>query len=202
MRRERDETFLAECFVEITEVRPEARAPFSCDRPRRTKWRSTSLSREFQMPSPLPYLGFARSQGQRMRRDKGASVNREIEPAKHFRQQMFVRFAKLIADVRRDARFDAACTQTNQKQSDREHRSLPNCNSPGSGHAREREVAQAVDDRQRENGPIFAQPAVGDDRAENRKKVYAENEVMRCTCTPRSNSSARAHQTDSKCNAP
>jgi hypothetical protein len=92
---------------------------------------------------------------------------------------MFVRIAKLIANVRRHARFNPACTQTNQKQSDRQHRSLPNCNPPGSGHARQREITQAVDERQRENSPIFAQPAVGDDRAENRKKVNAENEVMR-----------------------
>ena len=92
---------------------------------------------------------------------------------------MFVRFAKLIANVRRHARFNATCPQANQKQSDRQHRSLPNCNPPGSGHAREREIAQAIDHREREDSPIFAQPAVGDDRAENREKVNAENEVMR-----------------------
>ena len=62
---------------------------------------------------------------------------------------MFVRFAELIANVGRDARLDPACTQTNQNQSDRQHGALPNGNSPGSGHARQREITQAIDDRER-----------------------------------------------------
>src|SRR5205823_1340736 len=79
--------------------------------------------------------------------DKRTSVNREIEPAKHLLEQMLVRFAKLIANIGRYAWFDATCAQTNQRQSYCEHRPLSYGHSPGSGHARECQVAQAVNDR-------------------------------------------------------
>ena len=92
---------------------------------------------------------------------------------------MLVRFAELIANVGRDTRLDSTGAQTNQEQSDCEHRPLPDGNSPGSGHAGERKIAQAVNERERQDGPIFAEQTVGNDRAKNREKVNAENEVMR-----------------------
>ena len=39
--------------------------------------------------------------------DEGAGVDGKIKPAENLREQMFVRFAKLIANVRRNARFNA-----------------------------------------------------------------------------------------------
>src|SRR4029077_540436 len=116
-------------FRADNQAQPAARAPFSCDRPRKTKSRSTSRSQGFQMPS-RPVLRIAEKPGTKKRRNERAGVNREIEPAKHFRKQMFVRIAKLIANVRRYAWFDPACTQTNKRQSYYEHRPLPNGDSP------------------------------------------------------------------------
>jgi hypothetical protein len=175
---EGDETFLAKCFAQITKSSRRHVHHFLATAPEKQSRDQHRDPRNSKCP-PRSVLRIAEKPGTKKRRNEGAGVNREIEPAKHFRQQMFVRIAKLIANVCRHAWFNAACPQTNQKQSDRQHRSLANRNPPGSGHAREREIAQAVDDREREDGPIFAQPAVGDDRAENREKVNAENEVMR-----------------------
>src|SRR5438874_22277 len=40
--------------------------------------------------------------------NEGAAVNRKIKPAKNLREQMFVRFAKLITNVGRNAWFNPA----------------------------------------------------------------------------------------------
>ena len=92
---------------------------------------------------------------------------------------MTVRFAKLIADVGRNAWFDAARAQTDQHQSKCELCSLPDCHSPGGGHAGQCQVAQAVNEGKRQDRPIFADPPVGDNRAEDRKEIDAEDEIMR-----------------------
>src|SRR5881398_2170761 len=92
---------------------------------------------------------------------------------------MFVGFTELIADVGRDAWLNSACAQTNEHQSSREHGSLPDGDSPRTGHARESKIAQTVSDRQRQNRPIFADPAVCDDRAKNRKEIDTEHEIVR-----------------------
>ena len=103
---------------------------------------------------------------------------------------MPVGFAELIANVGRYTRLDAAGTGANEKQSDRKHRALSDGDSPRRGHAREGEIAQAVNDRERKDGPIFTEYPVGDNRPENWQEVDAEHEIMRGTCTPHSNSSA------------
>ena len=69
------------------------------------------------------------------RRNEGAGVNRKIKPTKHFREQMLVRFAELIADVGRDTWLDSARAEANQDQADRQHGALPDGNSPRSVHA-------------------------------------------------------------------
>src|SRR5437764_15234414 len=92
---------------------------------------------------------------------------------------MLVGFAKLIANISRHAWFNAPGAQTNQEQSDREHRPLSDGNSPRSRHARERQVAQAINNGERQNRPIFAEPTVCQNRPENRKEIVAELEIMR-----------------------
>src|ERR1700738_3063892 len=47
-------------------------------------------------------------------------VNRQIEPAEYFGEQMLVPFAKLIADVCGNARFDSACADRTQAQPEKE----------------------------------------------------------------------------------
>ncbi len=56
---------------------------------------------------------------------------------------------------------------------------MPDCNSPGSRHAGEREIAQAVNDRKGKDRPVFAEPTVGQNRAEDWKEIDAEHEIMR-----------------------
>src|SRR5205823_10286024 len=135
--RERDQTFFAECFAQITKSSRRHVHHFLATAPEKQSRDQHRDSRDSKCPS-RSVLWIAEKPGTKKRRNERAGVNREIEPAKHFRQQMFVRFAKLIANVRRYAWFDAACTQTNQKQTDREHRSLPNCDPRRSSHARKR----------------------------------------------------------------
>ena len=63
---------------------------------------------------------------------------------------MLVRIAKLIADVRGHARFNAACPQQIRK-SDRQHRSLTDCDPTEAVSVYgERKITEAVDDRQPE----------------------------------------------------
>src|SRR4029077_12038241 len=127
--RERDETFLAECFSQITKSRRRYVHHLFATDPEKQSRDQHRDPRDSKCPS-RPVLRIAEKPGTKKRRNEGAGVNREIEPAKHFRQQMFVRVAKLIANVCRYAWFDAACTQTDKRQSYYEHRPLPNGNSP------------------------------------------------------------------------
>jgi hypothetical protein len=60
---------------------------------------------------------------------------------------VFVRFAKLIADVRGDARLDPAGAQRNQPKTDGQHLLLTEADAPGGVHEGESEMAQAVNDR-------------------------------------------------------
>src|SRR5205814_10255169 len=123
---QRDETFLTECFAEITKPSRRYVHHFLATAPEKQSRDQHCDPRDSKCPS-RSVLWIAEKPGTKKRRNERAGINREIEPAKHFRQQMFVRIAKLIANVRRHARFNAACTQANQKQSDCEHCSLPNC---------------------------------------------------------------------------
>ena len=50
---------------------------------------------------------------------------------------------------------------------------------PRSRHASKSQIAQAVDDGERQNGPILAEQTVGEDRAKDRESVNAHHEIMR-----------------------
>ena len=91
---------------------------------------------------------------------------------------MFVRFAELVADIGRDARLDSARADTNQCETDRQHGALPNANAPRSVHAGQGETAETIDDREPEDGSIFPEPAVGNDRADDGKVINAGDEIV------------------------
>ena len=84
---------------------------------------------------------------------------------------MFVRLAKLIADIGGNAWFDAAGAQDKSGTIRREHYALADGDSPRRGHAREREVAETVNNRQRQNRPILAEPT----RRPKSRRELAEN---------------------------
>lgn len=111
-------------------------------------------------------------------RNEGASVNRKIKPTKHFREQMLVGFAELITNIGRNAGLDSARADADQCEADRQHGALPNGNAPRSVHKREGQTAKTVNDGEPEDGSIFTEPAIGNDRANYRKIIDAGDEVM------------------------
>src|SRR5262245_30350674 len=107
----RFQAFLAECFFQIAKT--------SCRHvnhlPSAAPEEQSSDNHRYAGNSKRPTWSPPRIRKKpwtKKRRDKGTSVDREIEPTKHFRQQMLVGVAELIANVGRNAWFDAAGAQT------------------------------------------------------------------------------------------
>src|SRR5207244_7849380 len=92
---------------------------------------------------------------------------------------MYVQYAKLISDVARHTWLNSAGAEADQNQADQEHHTLADGDTPCGSHACKRQIAQTVNNGQRKNRPILAEKAVGENRAENRKKINAEHEQMR-----------------------
>ncbi len=80
---------------------------------------------------------------------------------------MLVRFAKLITDIRRDARLDAASASGNQNQPDGQDPFLAEGDGQRGVHEGESEMSEAVNDGEIKDRPVFAEPAVGQNRADN-----------------------------------
>src|SRR6476619_1842587 len=70
---------------------------------------------------------------------------------------------KLVPDVRGDARFDAASAQSNEEKAEAqpEPRMIE----------REHAVTDAIEQREREDRPKFANKGVGQDRSENTEEI-------------------------------
>ena len=117
-------------------------------------------------------------------RDERAGINREIEPAKNFREQVFVRVAELIAHIRRDARLDAAGTERDQPE--------PNHQSHPGVIQRERKMTEAVNDREPENRLIFADESFRQNRAEDRAGNKPQRRRGRNSAAPPRRSSGPA----------
>src|SRR5437763_9277151 len=92
---------------------------------------------------------------------------------------MFIRFAKLIADVGRYTWLNSSGAEADQSQADQEHHALANGDTPCGSHACKRQIAQTVNNRQRKNGPILTEKTVGENRTENWQKINAKHEKMR-----------------------
>src|SRR5690348_2962161 len=92
---------------------------------------------------------------------------------------MLVGLAELIADIGGNARLNSAGSKADQDQADQKHYSLANGDSPRRGHTRERQIAYAVNNRQRKDRPILAEKPVGENRADNWQKINAKHEQMR-----------------------
>ena len=90
--------------------------------------------------------------------DAGAKIDREVEPAIEFRQQMLVRFTELVTDVGRDTRLDHAGADRRQKQTEEETGSR-------SVHSH-RDIPDAIKEREIDDRLVFGQPDVGDQRSE------------------------------------
>lgn len=84
---------------------------------------------------------------------------------------MLVAGAELIAQMCGHAWFDAARTNGDQEQAKKKTHSRI--------VQRQGKVAQAVHDRQREDGSVFTEQPVRDDRSENRQKIDPENKFMK-----------------------
>ena len=91
---------------------------------------------------------------------------------------MLVRVTKLIADVRRNARLDAAGADRDQDKAHRQYPFLAERDSEGGVHRGEGEMAKAVNHREIKDSPVFAPPAIGQDRAEERHPVNRRDELV------------------------
>src|SRR5215471_9397091 len=103
----RFQAFLAECFFQIAKA---SRRDVN-HLPSATPEEQSSDDHRYAGNSKRPTWSpprIRKKPGTKERRNEGTSVNREIEPTKHFRQQMLVGVAELIADVGGNARFDSA----------------------------------------------------------------------------------------------
>src|SRR5947207_14219485 len=91
---------------------------------------------------------------------------------------MFVRLPELIADIGRDAGLDSARADTNQAKTDRQHGALSNGNATRSVQESEGKAPETIDNREPEDGSIFPEPAVGNDRADDGKVINAGDEIV------------------------
>src|SRR6185436_17692907 len=87
----RKETFLAECFFQITEAGRRHVDHFLATAPEEQSSDDHRYAGNSKRPTRSP-LRIRKQPGTKKRRNERAGVNREIEPAKHFREQMPVRF--------------------------------------------------------------------------------------------------------------
>ena len=83
--------------------------------------------------------------------EEGTEIDGEVEPVVDFAEEMLVTRAKLIADVSRDAGFDAARADADQEQSSVE----PVFGFPLESHEGKSGVAEAIDDAKDHDGAIF-----------------------------------------------
>ena len=104
---------------------------------------------------------------------EGAEIDGEVEPAEDLGKKVLVRRSELIAHVGRDAGFDPARPDRDQRETDRQaHTSVVD---------RESKMPEAVDDRQRDDRPILAQQTVGEQCTDQWKEIDggAEQVVIR-----------------------
>ena len=94
--------------LQITETGGRDVDEFLAAEPRRKSSRSPSRHPGMPKAQRGPSAPIVKQQRTSNRGNERAGVNRKIKPAEHLREKMLVRFAKLVADIGRDARLDAA----------------------------------------------------------------------------------------------
>src|SRR5439155_27236559 len=100
----RDEALAAERFAQITEAgRPDVHH-FVATSPEKYCRDEHRYARNSKAPTRTE-IRIGQQPGAKERGDERAGVDRKIKPAEHFREQVLVRFTKLVANVGRDARF-------------------------------------------------------------------------------------------------
>ncbi len=97
-------------------------------------------------------------------------VDGEIKPAEHPRQQTLVGTPELVADVCRHTRLDAAGTERDQSQTDGQ--------TDAGMVQRQHQVAEAVHQRQRDDGAVLAQHAVGQQGTQQRREIHRRHEQV------------------------
>src|SRR5205085_2835290 len=145
---------------------------FDCD------WSSDVCSSDLTKGVPWSPMRIAEQNRTEPDRKGRAEIDGKIEPAKNAREQVLVRFAELVADVCRDARLDPARTGSDEDQAYCQYPFLAESDAEGRVHESQGEMAEAVNDGEIKDRPIFPQPAVGDNRAEKRHPVNRGNELM------------------------
>jgi hypothetical protein len=95
----RDQAFLAERFTQIAEPRWRHVHHLFAAAPEEQSGDNHGDTGNSKGPARPPFR-ICQQPRTKKRRNERAGINREIKPAKHFREQMFVRFAELIAHVR------------------------------------------------------------------------------------------------------
>src|SRR6516165_5599805 len=89
--------------------------------------------------------------------NRRAEVNRQVEPSKGARKQMLIAWTELISDMRRNAWLYPSCAERDKQQPDKQ---------PDSGVVQcQGKVTETINDRKRQNRPIFAEKSVRNDRA-------------------------------------
>ena len=113
-------------------------------------------------------------------RKKRAEVDDEIKGLVDLGDQVRIGGRELVADVGRYAWLDAAGADRDQSQPDI-HRDFGRgelADRPQPTRDRQNGVAGAIDQRHPQDGPVFAQQPIGDDRADQRKCVHARHEEV------------------------
>jgi len=108
--------------------------------------------------------------GRQQHGNESAQVDGEIEPAEHSRQQTTVGTPELVAQMRRHAGLDATGAERDQRQ--------PDGQTDAGVVQRQHQVAQAVHQRQRDDGAVLAQHAVGQQRAQQGREIHRRHEQV------------------------
>ena len=108
--------------------------------------------------------------GREQRREKGAEVDRKVEPAIDFGKQMLIGGAELVADVRRDAGLDAARADRDQRQPPKQAESRV--------VQRQRQMPQTVDERQPNDRAVFTPPGVCYQPSDERCEINGRREQV------------------------
>ncbi len=97
-------------------------------------------------------------------RDQRTGVDGEVEPRERTLDQMLVLVGELVADIGRDAGFDAAGAKGDQGQ--------PWNQTSFAGHQGQDRATGAVEQRERDDGAELSPEHVGDDGADQREEIH------------------------------
>src|SRR6266567_2898499 len=103
----------------------------------------------------------------------GSQIDGPIKPTVHFSQRLILIWSELIADKCRDAWFDSASADRQQRQSDDQSGAI-------AFEKRQRSMAKAIKERDAENSPITSPKPVRKPAAQQRQKIDCCAEQVEC----------------------